>query len=131
VQFLLCKKLKSTTIGKDIFDVVNNFFEKFGLLWNYCCGACTNGAPSMIGKYKGFFTLAKIKNPAMIITPCLIHREALVAKTLGEKMLKAINYVITIVNYIKSRPLKTKIFETIYKKMSLDHVHLLLNTEVR
>ena len=90
-QFLFCKELMSTTTGEDIFDVVNNFFEKSGLSWNYCCGVCTDGAPSMTGKYKGFVTLAKIKNPAMIITHCFIHREALVAKTLREKMLKVLN----------------------------------------
>jgi len=54
---------------------------------------CTDGAPSMTGKYKGFVTLAKNKNPAMIITHCFIHREALVAKTLGEKMLKVLHDV--------------------------------------
>jgi len=91
----------------------------------------TDGAPSMTGKYKGFITLPKIKNPAMIITHCFIHQEALVAKTLGEKMLKVLNDVIKIVNYIKSRPLKTRIFETICKEMGSDHIHLLLHIEVR
>jgi hypothetical protein len=71
--------------------------------------------------------LEKIKNQKLF----LFHREALVVKTLGEKMLKVLNDVIKIVNYIKFRPLKTRIFETICKEMGSDHIHLLLPTEVK
>lgn len=46
-------------------------------------------------------------------------------------MLKVLNDVIKIMNNIKSRPLKTRIFETICKEMGSDHVHLLLHTKVR
>jgi len=95
----------------------------------------------MTGKYKGFISLVKIKNPAnllikiknsaLITTHCFIHREALVAKTIGDKMLKVLNYGIKIVNYIRFRPLKTRIFEIICEEMGFDHVHQLLHTEVR
>ncbi|XP_068206180.1 zinc finger BED domain-containing protein 5-like [Palaemon carinicauda] len=48
----------TTTTGEDIFASVNSYLTQHGLSWNYCCGICTDGAPSMIGKYKGFITRA-------------------------------------------------------------------------
>jgi len=39
-----------------------------------------------VQKYKGFVTLAKNKNPAMIGTHCFIHLEVLVARTLEKNV---------------------------------------------
>lgn len=56
----------------------------------------------MTGKYtrKFFVTLAKNKNPTVITTHYFINRNVLVTKTLGERILKDLDYVIKIVNYL-------------------------------
>lgn len=77
-QFLSCKELKSIT-GNDIFDVINSFFEKSVLPWNYCYVLCIDGAPSIIRKYKSFISLFKISNSVIIITThCFLRQKALV-----------------------------------------------------
>lgn len=125
-QFIFCKDLKPTT-EKDIFDAVNFFFEKFNLLWNYCCAMCTDTTiSSMTRKYKNFIFFVKIKNPVIITTHCFIQQEALVTKIIKDKNLKVLN-VIKIINYIISPPLKIGIFEIICKEW----VYLPLHTEVR
>lgn len=72
---------------------------------------CTDRVPSMIGKYKDFIFLVKIKNSAIITTHCFIQQEILVAKITKDKMLKVLNDIIKIINYTRTRPLKTKIFK--------------------
>ncbi|XP_068227309.1 zinc finger MYM-type protein 6-like [Palaemon carinicauda] len=73
-QFMFCKELQTTTTGEDIFASVNSYLTQHGLSWNYCCSICTDGAPSMIGKYKGFITRALKENPSLITTHCFLHR---------------------------------------------------------
>ena len=82
-DFLCCKELPETNKGQNIFDVINSYCE---LKWKNCVGICTNGAPSMTGCLKGFVFIAQKQNSNIIHTHCFIHREALVAKTLGTEL---------------------------------------------
>lgn len=61
-ELLACRELKTTTTGRDIMKVVSEVFKDFGLLWKNCIQVCTDGAPAMSGRFKGFVTL-------VIITP--------------------------------------------------------------
>ncbi|KAJ8720623.1 hypothetical protein PYW08_006088 [Mythimna loreyi] len=67
-----------------------DFFDTHGILRENLIGVCTDGAPSMIGCHSGFETLLKEKNPSIISTHCMIHRQALAAKTLPEEMNNAL-----------------------------------------
>ncbi|XP_071054686.1 zinc finger BED domain-containing protein 5-like [Onthophagus taurus] len=129
-QFLFCQELSGRTTGKEIFDCVDNFFKNSNLSWNFCTGICTDGAPAMVGNEKGFWTYAKQKN-ADIITTHIIHREALVAKTLPTELISVLEDVIKIVNYIKSRPLKSRLFKELCDSMEANYNCLLLHSEVR
>lgn len=64
----------------------------------------------MTGKHKGIITLVRFKNSAIITIYCFDYRKALVEKTIKEKMSKVLNDIIKIINYIKTRPLKTRFF---------------------
>lgn len=130
-QFMFCKKLQTTTTGEDIFASVNSYLTEHGLSWNYCCGICTDGAPSMIGKYKGFITRALKENPSIITTHCFLHREALVAKTCGEELTEVLNQAVKMVNFIKSRPLKKRVFQKMCQEMGAVHISLILHTDIR
>ena len=130
-QFLCCKELEKTTRGQDVFDILTDYLERFGLSWKSCVGICTDGAPSMIGSVKGFVSLAKQKNPNLMTTHCFIHREALVSKTLKDELKLVLDQVVKMVNYIKSRPLKSRLFKQLCIAMESKHLSLILHTEVR
>ena len=104
-QFLCCKEMPGTTKGEDIFQILNNYLLKWDLTWKSCIGICTDQATSMVGSLKGITTLVKERqNPNIIATHCFLHREALVAKTLGDELKEVLNQVKEMVNFIKRRP---------------------------
>ena len=130
-QFLCCKEMPGTTKGEDIFQILNNCLVKWDLSWKRCIGTCTDGAPSMVGCLKGFTTLVKERQkPNIVTTHCFLHREVLIAKTLGDELKKVLNQVIEMVNFIKSRLLKCRLFEQICIGMNSQHKRLLLHSEV-
>uniref|UniRef100_A0A8C4RVL9 SCAN domain-containing protein 3-like n=1 Tax=Erpetoichthys calabaricus TaxID=27687 RepID=A0A8C4RVL9_ERPCA len=129
-QFLFCKELIETK-GEDVFKHVCTFFSENDLLWEWCVAICTDGAPSMTGKMRGFTAFAKRENPNIITTHCFIHREALVSKTLGTELQSVLDQVIKIVNFIKVHPVKCRLFEKLCKDMGSEHYTLLMHTEVR
>ena len=51
------------------------------------------------------------KNPDIITTHCFLHREVLMAKTLGIELKEVFDEVVEMVNFIKTRPVKARIFE--------------------
>jgi len=130
-NFLFCKELSETTKGQDIFNVVTSYLDQHSLSWNLCEGVCTDGAPSMTGCLKGFVSLVKQINPQIVTTHCFLHREALVAKTIGKELKLVLDKVVQMVNYIKQRPLKPRILAKLCESMESAHVSLILHTEVR
>jgi len=130
-QFFFCKELTSYTTGQNIFDCVNMYLESKQLSWDACVGICTDGAPAMAGSLNGFVALAKKCNANIKTTHCFLHREALVAKTIGKELKTVLDDVVTMVNYIKSRPLKSRLFSQLCEAMDSKHTKLILHTEVR
>ena len=53
------------------------------------------------------------------------------AKTLGDKLREALNQAVELVNYIKTRPVKSRLFEQLCSNMDSQHRRLFLHTEVR
>ena len=117
-QFFCCKKLKKKrTTGQDIFDTLSKYLEENGLTWKECVEVCTDGTPSMVGSIKEFVSLVKKVNSAIISTHCSFHREVLIGKTLNSDLKQVLKNVIKMVNYIKVRPLKSRLFAKICKEM--------------
>ena len=85
-EFLFCKPLETTSKGTDVMKLVTQYFDYNYLSWKNLIGVCTDGAQAMLGSRSGFTTLVKSKNPDVVSTHCLIHREALASKTLPEKV---------------------------------------------
>ena len=128
-QFLFYKEL-STTKGEDVFNVLNDYLSKWQISWKSCVGICTDGAPSMVGCMKGLTSFVK-QNENVVVTHCFLHREALMAKKLGDKLREVLNQAVELVNYIKTRPVKSRLFEQLCSNMDSQHRRLLLHTEVR
>ena len=101
------------------------------LNWKNCVDICTDSAPAMTGCLKGFVLIAQKQNSNIIHTHCFIHREALVAKTLGTEVNSVLDMVVKIVNYIKMRPLKRRLFTKLCVSMEAQHYSLIQHTQIR
>ncbi|XP_072395056.1 protein FAM200C-like [Diabrotica undecimpunctata] len=128
-EFLFCRELETTTTGADIFSTVDTFFQDYGLKWTNCIAICTDGAAAIAGNVKGFLSFAIKKNQLIIITHCFLNQEALVVKTMdGSQLGEVIHTVVSMINYIKTRPVKSRVFEKLCKDMGADHKVLLFHS---
>ena len=78
---------------------------------------CTDGAASCTGKNSGVVKRIQEKAPDAVWTHCFIHREALAAKELSPDLNDVLSNCISIVNFIKSRPLNQKLFSVLCEEM--------------
>ncbi|GFU69580.1 SCAN domain-containing protein 3 [Trichonephila clavipes] len=85
----------------------------------------------MSGRFKSIQALVKQKSPLCIWTHCMIHREALASKEISSGLNIVLMTVVTVVNYIKMRPLKSRIFSGLCKDMGAVHSSLLFYCEAR
>ena len=53
------------------------------------------------------------------------------SKTLGEKLKEALDTVVQMVNFVKTKPVRARIVEQICINMDYQHRRLLLHTDVR
>ena len=109
-KLLMSKELSSTTKGKDVFEVLYNFFKQDEIDWKKMIGCTTDGAPSMLGRKSGFSTYVETVSSNATIIHCFVHRFALCAKTLPEKMLLRLKRVIKLVNFVKTSAVNTRLF---------------------
>ncbi|VVC28346.1 Hypothetical protein CINCED_3A016197 [Cinara cedri] len=61
----------------------------------------------------------------------MIHREALASKKLQPDVNKVLLNAISVINFIKSKSLNSRLFTILCNEMGSDHEKLLLHTEVR
>lgn len=129
-DFLFSYELVHTK-GEDIFNAIDQFFSQHGISWEKCVGITTDGAGAMSGYKTGL--LGQLKAVAQNIkwTHCCIHREALAVKQMPPMLKLSFDEVVKIINFIKTRPLQSRLFEALCKDMKSDHVQLLLHTEIR
>ena len=78
--------MKSRATSADIFNAVANFFQENQLLWKSLAGACTDGAPAMIGLKSDFIQRVKERSPSVIGTQCVLYCEALASRALPPEM---------------------------------------------
>lgn len=64
----------------------------------------------MVGCVKGFAFFVK-KNDNIIVTHCFLQREAFIAKTLVEELKEVLDQIVQMINFIKTRPIKFRVFE--------------------
>ena len=64
----------------------------------------------MVNCINDFASLAQEENQNLVRTHCFLHREVLVSKVSQENLKKVLHQVVEIVNYVKSRPIKSRLF---------------------
>nr|XP_046478643.1 SCAN domain-containing protein 3-like [Neodiprion pinetum] len=130
-EILYSQSLTAGTKSEDIFNSISDFIKKNDLDWNKLIGLCTDGAPVMIGVRSGLAQKLKEKNPSIVSTHCVIHRQALASKTLPQNLRQILDSAIQIVNYIRSSALNSRLFTLLCEDLDSDHRVLLFHTEVR
>ena len=128
---LLSIKMRTTTKGEDVFELVDNFFKKNGLQWSKLVGCTTDGAPAMLGRKSGFQARVKAVSPSIISVHYSIHRFALAAKLLSFNLKTSLNLIVKMVNYIKTSALNSRLFKVIYEDIGSEYTSLLFHKEVR
>ena len=64
----------------------------------------------MQGSGKGFIAFVLQENSNVLVVRCMIHREALSFRSVPKDLMLVLDQVITIVNFIESRPLASRLF---------------------
>ncbi|XP_063902632.1 zinc finger BED domain-containing protein 5-like [Zophobas morio] len=130
-ELLFCKPIELKATALALFAILNDFVNEGNIEWKNCVGICTDGARAMSGRFQSMQTLVKQKSPQCVWTHCMIHREALASKEMSPGLNIVLTTVVTAVNYIKMRPLKSRIFSELCKDMGAVHSSLLFYCETR
>ena len=110
-EFLFCEPLKTTTKAMDVFNIVKEFFLNHEMSLDMVGSLCTDGAPAMLGNKSGFASLGKKEIPHITVTHCMLHRHALAAKSLPEKLKNVLSIAESAVNYIRGNALNHRLFK--------------------
>ncbi|XP_076315072.1 protein FAM200C-like [Tachypleus tridentatus] len=126
-----CQSLKTTAQAIDVLNKIQEFFSRNELHLDKIGSICTDGAPAMLGNRSGFAALMRKEVPNLKITHCFLHRHSLTAKTLPPDLKKTLDICVKVVNFIRSRALNHRLFQSHCEEMGQEHTALLYHTEVR
>ena len=116
--FTSCKAHKYCKLA-----ILNDFLKVNNLEWKYCVCFCTDGA---VLRSVGYERECK----ALFSTPNgpadLILREALALQQLNGGPNRMLEIVFKIVRFIKTRPLKARLFQSLLDELEAQHNNLLL-----
>ena len=85
-EFLFCESLQTTAPTTDVMNLIKAFFEKHYIALEKIGFACTDRALAMLGCKSGFVALLKEMNLNLVIIHCILHRYALMSKTLPNNL---------------------------------------------
>ena len=120
--------LKTT---EEIFCFTTEYLENGNLQWENCISFCTDGAAAMVRQNRGFVSRVKKTNQNVISKHYFLHRKALVSKTLRADLVPVLNDVVSMVNFVKIRPVKSCLFALLCEGMGAEQATLLFHTKVR
>ncbi len=130
-DLLFCKYIPKRVTADELFKIIDSYLTEAGIKWEDCLGICTDGAQTMAGKRGGLQALIKRVAPKALWTHCIIHREALASRQLSPTLNDVLSEVVIVVNYIKTRPLKSRLFSALCEEMGANHTAVLFHSEAR
>ncbi|KFD56756.1 hypothetical protein M513_02433 [Trichuris suis] len=90
-ELLFARELLTDTRGESIFRTVQDFFKEKEIPLTNVIAVATDGAPSMLGRHRGFLSYLKEKVPDLLAVHCVIHRQLLVAKRLSDRLHRSLH----------------------------------------
>ena len=130
-EFLFAEQLEVDTKGSTVYKAVEQFFKRKGIPLSNVIACATDGAPSMIGRHRGFIAHLKREVPDLFTIHCVIHRQLLVAKHLSDRLHSTLQAVIIAINKIKAHSSNDRIFRQLCHENEEEFERLLLDSEVR
>ena len=130
-EMLFAKPLETTTKGIDIFKALKDYLQEKEIPLINIVACATDGAPAMVGRYRGLIANLKEEVPHILAVHCVIHRQHLVAKSLSDRLHTSLHLVIKAVNRIKAHALNERLFRELCKENDEEFQRLVLHTEVR
>ena len=107
------------------------FFNEEEISLTNIVSCAADGAPSMLGRHRGFIKYLKVAVPGVLTAHCVIHRQNLIAKNISGCLHHSLSTVIRAVNTIKARALNSRLFRQLRAENDEEFEQLLLYTEVR
>ncbi|XP_028666004.1 general transcription factor II-I repeat domain-containing protein 2-like [Erpetoichthys calabaricus] len=121
--------MKGATRGEDLFKSFTELAKEKNLPMDKLISVCTDGAPCMVGKNRGFVALLREHEKRPILSfHCILHQEALCAHMCGEKLGEVMSLVIRVVNFIVARALNDRQFKTLLDEVGDNYPGLLLHS---
>ncbi|XP_063312646.1 zinc finger BED domain-containing protein 5-like [Pelobates fuscus] len=130
-EMLFTVNLITDTKGLSIFNAVKSYFAKNNIPLNNIVACATDGAPSMVGRYRGFVAYLKEEVPNVLCIHCVVHRQHIVGKHLSTSLHSSLSIIIKAVNKIKSNAKCDRMFRQLCQDNNEQFIRLLLHTEVR
>jgi hypothetical protein len=96
-DLLFCRSLTHTT-AEEMYNSLNEFLTSSGIQWSKCIGISTDGARAMSGRLTG------------LIATLQLHVIIVAFMEKMPELKKVFNESVKIVNFIKARPLNSRIF---------------------
>ena len=131
-ELIKLANLSGTTTGAEVCQKVVDELKNADLDVKKIVSVTTDGAPSMTGKDAGFVNLfTKHVGHPLVAFHCIVHQEALCAKS-GLKELEYVMKIVTkIVNFITTRALNKRKFELLLNEVQSVCSGLLMYNSVR
>lgn len=130
-ELLFCKCLETDTKGQTIFQTLLAYLQDKSIPLTNIVACATDGAPAMVGRYRGFSSLLRQKLPHLFTVHCVIHRQHLVAKRLSPRLQESLGVAVNAINKIKANAKNNRMFRQLCKENDEEFERLLLHTEVR
>jgi hypothetical protein len=130
-ELLFARNLVADTKGETIFNVLQDYFLEKEIPLKNIISIATDGAPAMVGRYRGFISFLKKNVPGVLAIHCVIHRQHLVAKNLNSRLHESLQFVIDAVNSIRNNALNTRLFAQLCEENDENFTQLLFHTNVR
>ncbi|CAH2014537.1 unnamed protein product [Acanthoscelides obtectus] len=93
-ELLFARTLITDTKGESIFHVLKDYFIEKAIPLSNIISVATDGAPAMVGRYRGFISYLKQNVSGVLAIHCVIHRQHLVAKNLSVRLHESLHLVI-------------------------------------